>query len=1621
MTSWIASSCRRALPLALPLILMLIVVAILRPPPAADTLPMASPALPAPRQDATAAMPRAEVAAALDAFDKWLADGRYPATLAQGVELARERRAALKELIQTDPQAALERAMPYARRRQLPEEIGGLLEEPVSTTADLDVEQACGGPGGRSWRTHWLMLGDERVRVFTYGDRAEVMTKQKLSVHGIVIDEVMAMWDDPLRELPAEEAADRGLTGRVAQLGKRLLEVGSDAALEAARQQLRETEKLLGTTAMPAYRELALGQMDGMFPLAMQGGAGGTDDDLPPVAFSPATEGAKKILYIRARFADEAPTYEPVELSIAQARQGEAEAFWQENSYGKSSLTTTYTTVVTLPKNGGDYVNQFNTLHLDARAAAFAANPTDWNHTKFDLYTVITNTATNAQGNGFDYSGIAQLGGKASHLLRNFISVRTASHEYGHNLGLNHSEYWLTDAPSPIGGDSKPGGYAGDAADDERIEYGHKFAIMSGQNAAGDFDSGRAHYAASDKNRLDWLVAGDGGIVSTTTSGTIRLHRHDVRSADFGSMTRNVARAIKINLPATDPSGFADPYKYWLSYRMLPSNGIAGAWLPNGLQVDWRRDGEGFRAVQLDMTPYSRDSGPYGITPGPFADNDDKEDAVLLVGRTFSDSGADIHFTPVAKGGSNPNEWLDVVVNIGTQGNNAAPVISNFTVSNPNPATGELVNFAITATDPDGDTLAYHWDVGDNTVQPGQLNKITRAKLWNNAGYYVVRVEVSDMKGGKTTTSAVIRVGTPTNQGMIHGRVTHAGRPVEGAYIRGGAVDAWTDSNGSYVLAGLPMGGVTVTAAKTGLSFTPQFTNPVQVTESGAFGIDFTANEPWTGGGGTVAMVTPYQIELALGFATRFTAQAFDGSGNPVAFNPTWSVSGGGLIGSNGVFEAQSLGDSFVVTAQSGGLTATAEVTVVNNGGPPPANGIWTNASGGSWVTTSSWAGGIIAGGAGNTADFSTLDPTADSTVTLDAARAIGNLVFGDTNTGSAATWFLTNGSGGSLLLAGTTPTITVNPLGPGKFANMGARLSGFNGFTKNGSGNLILNNATNTLTGPITLNAGNIQLNSASLTNATSVFINAGSLVVATSAANAIGGIISFGGGNLQFNNPPGSDYSLQFSTAASQPYRISVTSTHEATFNSNLASPGGTLTKLGTGTLILGAANSYNSGTTISAGTLRFGNASALGSGNVSFSGNATLQAGVAATLAKAVSIATGVTGTLDTNGNNTTISGTLTGDGALTKTGSGTLNIAGAAAGNTLTGAINVNAGTLAIDNVTPSPGIQSFANMNGAITVASGASFNFSQSFTAETLDNNITLSGPGTGGLGALNLWRNATATGAITLAADATISHTFNTAAISGPITGTDRNLTLTTLNANQPGMSVSGPIQLGTGGITVAGAANSGNFSIRLSGNNSYSGETRVASGTLMLSGDARIHDSSTVRIDSGAVLHLDFTGSDTVAALFLGGVAMPDGSYGSPTSPATHRSPAFAGNGILQVGVAYNYESWAASQAPPVTGGPNGDHDNDGVKNLVEYALSDGGERGVLSGSTITFAKRGAPYGGDLTYIIETSETLEANSWSPAVTHGPAQLGSPITFDFAPIPGTPEKFARLKIVKSP
>ena len=60
-------------------------------------------------------------------------------------------------------------------------------------------------------------------------------------------------------------------------------------------------------------------------------------------------------------------------------------------------------------------------------------------------------------------------------------------------------------------------------------------------------------------------------------------------------------------------------------------------------------------------------------------------------------------------------------------------------------ALGEPVGFTATAHDLNGDDLAYFWNLAESQFLGG-TNRASRA--WIRAGDYVVRCEVSDLKGG---------------------------------------------------------------------------------------------------------------------------------------------------------------------------------------------------------------------------------------------------------------------------------------------------------------------------------------------------------------------------------------------------------------------------------------------------------------------------------------------------------------------------------------------------------------------------------------------------------------------------------------------------------------------------------------------------------------------------------------------------------------------------------------------------------------------------------------------------------------------------------------------------------
>ncbi len=64
----------------------------------------------------------------------------------------------------------------------------------------------------------------------------------------------------------------------------------------------------------------------------------------------------------------------------------------------------------------------------------------------------------------------------------------------------------------------------------------------------------------------------------------------------------------------------------------------------------------------------------------------------------------------------------------------------------------------------------------------------------------------------------------------------------------------------------------------------------------------------------------------------------------------------------------------------------------------------WTNANGGAWETAGNWSNSAVPNGPGTTADFSMVNPTAATTVTVTGGKTVGRLIFGDTDGSTAWT-----------------------------------------------------------------------------------------------------------------------------------------------------------------------------------------------------------------------------------------------------------------------------------------------------------------------------------------------------------------------------------------------------------------------------------------------------------------------------------------------------------------------------------------------------------------------------------------------------------------------------------------
>ena len=517
-----------------------------------------------------------------------------------------------------------------------------------------------------------------------------------------------------------------------------------------------------------------------------ESGADGGSAELATAANDAWTHGPKTVLYMRVNFPDDLT--EPISEAAAYNVMDGVNDFYTEGSYDLTSLSPTVTPLMTLPNTKWWYSTAGpGALINDAREAA---RHVGFETANYDLDIVAFTTVPD-----YDFGGLAAVHGKSVWLQSTGVGV--TAHELGHNYGLWHANLWDTSTNFSVIG---PG---------TNLEYGNIFDTM------GDATAGNNQFNATHKNILDWLP--DTAVQNVTSNGVYRIFAFDTPSRVNG-----LFYAAKVRKDFQRD--------YWIEYRQKFT---ANAWLQNGVLLDWAPWPQSNGGTQLIDT-----------TPGTPTGSQSREDAALVIGRTFNDDAAGVYITPLARGTAGTNVWIDVQVNLGASPANNPPVMQ-IEIDPPNAAPGALVHFHATASDAAGDALAYAWTFDDLSFSTNNLP--WTFKSWTAAGDHVVRCVVSDMKGGVASANTVVTVGVADGF-RITGRVTDTnGVPLEGVRVDNGPVTnsadymgGYTDSDGAYVIVEAT-GDITLNAYKYGFTFTNlTWTSPLSVTNN-LSNIDFIA------------------------------------------------------------------------------------------------------------------------------------------------------------------------------------------------------------------------------------------------------------------------------------------------------------------------------------------------------------------------------------------------------------------------------------------------------------------------------------------------------------------------------------------------------------------------------------------------------------------------------------------------------------------------------------------------------------------------------------------------------------------------------------------------------------
>ncbi|HEX7921922.1 MAG TPA: autotransporter-associated beta strand repeat-containing protein [Bradyrhizobium sp.] len=818
----------------------------------------------------------------------------------------------------------------------------------------------------------------------------------------------------------------------------------------------------------------------------------------------------------------------------------------------------------------------------------------------------------------------------------------------------------------------------------------------------------------------------------------------------------------------------------------------------------------------------------------------------------------------------------------------------------------------------------------------------------NGAGPVVGTITLSgnnSYSGGTTLTRGTLSVSSDTNLGASSGALTFNGGTLQ---VTG---TTYTGTSRTINWGG---GGFDIANAANNFSVSQSLTGNGALTKAGAGTLTLTGSNSYVGGT-TIAAGT-----LQLGNGSTTGSITGDVVNNGVlAVNRSNSYTLGGNISGSGAFVQSGPGTTILTGTNSygGGTTLAAGIlSVSSDTNLGAAAGALTFSGGTLQVTgttftgtsrTINWGGGgfDIANAANNFSVSQSL--TGNGALTKAGTGTLtltgSNSYIGGT-TISAGTLQLGNGS--------TTGSITGDVVNNGILAvnrsntyTLGGNISGSGAFVQSGPGTTILT-GTNSYGGGTTLTAGILSVSSDTNLGAAAgaLTFSGGTLQVTGTTFTGTSRTINWGGGGFEIADPA-NNFSV-----------------------SQLLTGNGALTKSGAGTLIFTGNNSYTGGTTIAAGTLQLGNGGTSGS----IGGDVTNN------------------GTLAVNRSDTyTLGGAISGNGVFLQDGPGTTILTG---NNSYHGGTTIFAGTLQLGNGGTSGSITGDVINNGILAVNRSDIYTFGGNISGSGA---FVQSGSGTTILSGTNSYGGGTtlAAGILSVSSDANLGAAASALSFAGgtlQVTGTTFTGTLRTINWGGGGFDIADAANnfnvsqslTGNGALTKSGAG-----TLIFTGNNSYTGGTTIAAGTLQL-GNGGTTGSITGDVTNNGTLAVNRAGTYTLSGNISGSGAFAQRGIGATilTGTNTYTGGTTIAQGMLQLGDG------------GTTGSITGDVVNNGT--LAFNRVDAVGFTGAISG-TGTVVKLGLgtlTLNGQSTYtgatFVDAGKLVVGDD-----THGGASLASTVT----------------------